>query len=204
MYPDFLNRPGLENAARCYLARFPPDSNRPDPFIADPLPRVLREPVVALADALRPWVRWYTPLSRSSSPTPSKLRRQQWSTSVSTTRDHPGSPIEWLDTATFETLRSHHPLYSPATNLAHPFVTSTLHALAGKTRLFVSYGSAEWFAHPSSSFAQAARRAGVDVTVCPELGGFHIENCVLPAELGGPSGRLVSNMRSWLEGSERY
>jgi hypothetical protein len=65
------------------------------------------------------------------------------------------------------------------------------------TRLFVHCGSAEWFCDPSRHFASAASRAGVETVLEEEAGGYHIESCVMPAELGGAGARLVNAIRAW-------
>lgn len=116
----------------------------------------------------------------------------------------PKSHVGWLDSTIFEHLTSHHPLVSPASDLASPFVQTTLDILANRgTRVYVHAGTAEWFHEPGMAFASAARDAGVNVVSHEEVGGVHIEGCLLPGELGGMSGRLVKGLKDWvLEGEQ--
>lgn len=66
------------------------------------------------------------------------------------------------------------------------------------TKLFIHAGSAEWFYRPTMDFADSARKAGMQVVIKTELGGFHIEGCLIPAEFGGAGGRLVEDLREWV------
>jgi hypothetical protein len=105
----------------------------------------------------------------------------------------------WLNTNIFEHLTSHHPLVSPASDLSSPFVRKTFEILAERgTRVLVHAGTAEWFFRPSKAFVECAEETGVDIEFRTESGGFHIEGCLIPGELGGAGGRLVRSLREWV------
>jgi hypothetical protein len=193
-----VNEPQLLNAARCYLARYPLLKHRPDPFSSD-----LSVWLTALSHSatrlshivLTPFFPWrrrakdHHYLAQSLSEDVLHPRRLE---------HVPPDLQSWLDESTFEQLSSHHPFVSPSTDIDSPFVTRVLDTLAKHhTRLFVHCGSAEWFCEPSRRFASAASRAGVETVLEEEVGGHHIESCVMPAELGGAGARLVNAIRAW-------
>lgn len=110
----------------------------------------------------------------------------------------PASHLDWLEEATFTELSSHHPLISPATDLSSPFVQRTLELLAGRVRLLLHCGTAEWFYDPAVNFARTAREADVRVRLEEKKGGFHVEGCVMPPELHAPSAELRLHLLDFL------
>jgi hypothetical protein len=111
----------------------------------------------------------------------------------------PKTHIGWLDESTFTQLSSHHPLLSPSTDLSLPFVQHTLEILArsGLT-LFLYVGTAEWFYQPAIDFSKEAEQAGIEVIVAEDLGGYHVEGCVMPPDFGGPAARLQARLVEFL------
>jgi hypothetical protein len=198
-YPDLVNEPQLLNAARCYLARYPLLKHRPDPFSSDlsvwltALSRSVTRLSHIVMTPFFPWRRWTKDRHHTLA--------QSLSEDVLQPRELKHVPPDlqsWLDGSTFEQLSSHHPFVSPSTDIDSPFVMRVLDILAKHhTRLFVHCGSAEWFCEPSRRFASAASRAGVETVLEEEEGGYHIESCVMPAELGGAGARLVNAIRAW-------
>jgi len=117
--------------------------------------------------------------------------------------DQPKSNLAWLDEWTFSQLTSHHPFVSPSTDLDSRFVQHTLGLLArNRTRMLLHCGTAEWFYDPAIGFAGAAKAAGIEIQVAESLGGFHVEGCVLPPDLGGAGARLQQTLIDFL-GSDR-
>jgi hypothetical protein len=111
----------------------------------------------------------------------------------------PKTYIGWLDESTFIHLTSHHPLISPSTDLDSPFVGRTLEILAASgISLYMYAGTAEWFYHSAMSFTREAEDAGIEVLKGEELGGFHVEGCVTPPDLGGPAARLQQSLVDFL------
>lgn len=190
------------------MARYPILRHRPDPFASD-------------------WAMWKLALTQSyqlglsrvasgiQHALPKRFRRRvkppPTPTSPSTTTkpllhtddklpdDTSLLPHQWLEADTFHRLTSHHPLVSPSSHISSSFVRSVFKLLnTNETKLLVHVGTAEWFYDPTVRFARAAKRAGVDVSVYEELGGFHSGPCAFPAELGGASGRLVGSILRWL------
>jgi hypothetical protein len=114
-------------------------------------------------------------------------------------RKSPKTHMGWLDESTFTQLSSHHPLLSPSTDLSLPFVQHTLDLLARNgITLFLYVGTAEWFYQPAISFSQEAEKAGIQVIVAEDLGGYHVEGCVMPPDLGGPAARLQKRLLEFL------
>jgi hypothetical protein len=116
-----------------------------------------------------------------------------------TLRKIPKTHIGWLDESTFTQLSSHHPLISPSTDLSSSFVQRTLELLAHNgTTLFLYLGTAEWFYQPAINFSEEAREAGMKVILVEDLGGFHVEGCVMSPDLGGPAARLQQKLLEFL------
>lgn len=112
----------------------------------------------------------------------------------------PTSHLRWLDETTFGQLSSHHPFLSPSTDLTSPFVQHSLKLLAQHgTRMLMHCGTAEWFYEAAIGFTQAAKTAGMKVQLVERLGGFHVEGCVLPPDLGGAAGELQQTIIEFLE-----
>jgi hypothetical protein len=196
-YPDLLNAPQLLTASSCYLGRYPPIRDRPNPYVREPLPDLRR--------AAKIWMKRITRILDGEEDMDSVLPETYQSVSNSISVELPnekGSLKEWLEESTFQKMTSHHPLYSPSTDPNHPFVKEVMSRLAGRTRFLFHHGSAEWFAEPSRALARVAKDAGVDVIVQEEYGGLHVESCLLPGELGGSAGRLVSGIIKFLESKE--
>lgn len=202
-YPDTIDEPMLLNAARCYLARFPVLKHRPDPFNSEwQLMRTAWQQRYARAKSI---------LSRMTSRihgTPVQHRKRDTQERVAAEVfdpeplvSEPEKLADWLDVATFKHLSSHHSFVSPGTNTSCAFVRQVLDIVAeNQTRILIHHGTAEWFYEPAMRLAAEAKEAGVDVTVVDEVGGFHIEACVMPAELGGSGGRLVEAIRNFERG----
>lgn len=114
-------------------------------------------------------------------------------------RKLPKTHVGWLDESTFAQLSSHHPLLSPSTDLSSLLVQRTLEILAsGGTKLNLYLGTAEWFYDPAIDFGKEAEKAGVIVTTAEDLGGYHVEGCVMPPDLGGPAARLQERLLEFL------
>ena len=198
-YPDLIDEPQLLNAARCYLARFPILRNRPDPFQSDwylwqELIRIRIESAVAILKGLTKFRR------RGDSDTRiEKVEQAILEPSSPLATDKPSSHLGWLEELTFSRLTSHHPFVSPSTDLGSPFVHYSLDILArNRTKMLMYCGTAEWFYEPAIRFANAAQHAGMDVEVIESLGGFHVEGCVLPPDLGGAGARLQDTLLDFL------
>lgn len=186
------------------MARYPIVPSRPDPFAGDFELWSIAARQVAQALCVK--------VGRLAHPLlPARVRSQVESLSAKYARTDsikatsvkaipPGLGLDkWLGHDMFTRLSSHHPLVSPSTDITSPFLTATLGQLAqADTKILVHVGTAEWFYLPSKGFAAAARRQGVDVHVQEELGGFHSEACITPADFGGASGRLVEGILRWL------
>lgn len=125
-----------------------------------------------------------------------------------------GAPVDlarWLGSPYFAHLTSHHPLVSPcsapfspdpnntaATPQLSPFVDQVLTtAKRFDVRMLMVSGTAEWFHAPAQFLARAAEQKGMEVAVVQEVGGYHVENCLFIAEVGGPGKRLVDAIRRW-------
>jgi hypothetical protein len=80
-----------------------------------------------------------------------------------------------------------------------PFVQHTLEILARSgTTLFLYIGTAEWFYQPAINFSKEAEEAGLDVILAEDLGGYHVEGCVMPPDFGGPAARLQRRLVEFL------
>lgn len=193
----------LLNAARCYLARFPVLKHRPDPFQSE-------WALVRTAWQQR-YIRARSVLLRIAS----RIQGQQLKQRMRDTQERLANQVfdpepldvepeklsDWLDVAAFKRLSSHHPFVSPGTDTSSPFVRQVLGIVAdNQTRVLIHHGTAEWFYKPAMRLAAEAKEAGIDVKVVDEVGGFHIEACVMPAELGGSGGRLVNAIRDFERG----
>jgi hypothetical protein len=111
----------------------------------------------------------------------------------------PKTHIGWIDESTFTSLSSHHPLISPSTDISSPFVKHTLEILAHHgMKVFMYVGTAEWFYDSAIRFTREAEKAGIEVVYAEERGGYHVEGCVMPPDLGGPAARLQSRLIQFL------
>lgn len=191
-----IDEPQLFNAARCYLARFPIDPSRPLPFESD---WYLWEQSIRLR--FTGSVKWLKSVllfrTRPVSSTTEKMERKVLGPRTLT--KPPKTHIGWLDESTFTQLSSHHPLLSPSTDLASPFVQQSLRLLAENgTILFLYVGTAEWFYKPAIGFSREAETAGMKVVVSEDMGGYHVEGCVMPPDFGGPAARLQKRLVEFL------
>lgn len=111
----------------------------------------------------------------------------------------PKTHVGWLDESLFTKMSSHHPLISPSTDIESPFVKHTLQILAHNgIKLFMYVGTAEWFYDSAIRFSREADRAGIEIVVAEDRGGYHVEGCVMPPDLGGPAARLQSKLLEFL------
>ena len=67
-----------------------------------------------------------------------------------------------------------------------------------ETTLFLYVGTAEWFYQPAIDFGKEAEKAGIEVSVAEDLGGYHVEGCVMPPDFGGPAARLQQKLVEFL------
>jgi len=195
-YPDLIDEPQLFNAARCYLARFPIDPKRPDPFHSD---WYLWEEAIRLRiTGSLGWLKSKL-LFRSYKKPPVTQEIEKQTLGPRMLRKLPKTHIGWLDESTFNQLSSHHPLLSPSTDLSSAFVQHTLELLAlNRTTVCMHTGTAEWFYQPAINFCREATRAGIEVILAEDLGGYHVEGCVMPPDFGGPAARLQSRLIEFL------
>lgn len=108
--------------------------------------------------------------------------------------------LDWLEEATFSQFSSHHPFISPCSDADSPFVQHSLKLLArNSTRMLMHCGTAEWFYEPAIGFARAAKSAGMKVRVVENIGGLHVEGCVLPPDLGGAGAELQQCLIDFLD-----
>jgi hypothetical protein len=64
--------------------------------------------------------------------------------------------------------------------------------------MFIHCGTAEWFYEPGIAFAREAEKRGVKVVLHEDKGGFHVEGCVMPPDLGGAAARLQDKVLDFL------
>jgi len=182
------------------MARYPILRHRPDPFSSDlsiwsTAARQSANAVLARIPVLKRQRR-----RSSSSHTPDMPSKRISALASLASLPNKAAPLSaWLDPALFHQLSSAHPLVSPASDPDSTFVRRVLGLLAeNDTRILLHVGTAEWFHDPATEFAAAVRRAGVDLRVQEEKGGQHSESCIMPAELGGRSARLVEVILGWI------
>lgn len=188
LYPDILNVPQLQGAARNYLARYPPYPAHPDPFHS--------EAFASIANA-----------KRAIQHTLRRLLPPR--TSVPTKAEHiiPGAPTDparildyLLSPSSFIDLSSNHPLYSPASPTS-PFLPFLLEVIAQEqVSFFIHTGTAEMFHPATKRFHRSLTIAGIDSTLVQELGGVHCEPLLWPASLGGAPKRCINALLVWLDG----
>jgi hypothetical protein len=113
--------------------------------------------------------------------------------------DHPQIHLGWFNESSFIKHSSHHPLISPSTNISSPFVQHTLGLLAARgTRILFHCGTAEWFYRSIVDMADAAKEAGMDVTLVENVGGLHSEACLSWPERGGAAATLQQSILTCL------
>ncbi|ORX40671.1 Alpha/Beta hydrolase protein [Kockovaella imperatae] len=198
-YPDFLNKPMMLNAARCYMARFPIVKHRPDPFKST-LPQ-LSSDISRMGRALGRRVDVCARRSKSSDVEANHmtLSREILRPDDEMLDQSLSSLSRWLEIETFTRMTSHHPLVSPATDPNSPFVTLVFKAMSRLgTKLLIHAGTGEGFYSAAMSFGRAAKAADTKVQIEIEEGGFHSEACIMPGEWGGASQRLVGTLVEWL------
>lgn len=193
-----LDEPQLLNAARCYLGRFPLLPHRPNAFSSDWYlwEKSVRIRIAGLRNRFKS-ILGLDPIHTTGSTT-QKMEKQIMGTSR-TLRKNPKTHIGWLDESTFTQLSSHHPLLSPSTDIDCPFVKHTLEILAHHGLvIFLHCGTAEWFYEPVMAFSREAERRGVKVVLHQDKGGYHVEGCVMPPDMGGAAARLQEKVLAFL------
>lgn len=194
-YPDLIDEPQLLNAARCYLARFPILAHRPNPFQSDwylwqDVLRIRILSALATLKVIIPGHRAKRGVSFIEKAEQQILNPAPLSSTM-TIKTDPSSHLGWLEETTFSQMTSHHPFVSPSSDTRSSFVKHSLELLARNgTRMLMHCGTAEWFYEPAIEFTKAAKSAGMKVRVVESIGGFHVEGCVLPPDLGGAGARL--------------
>lgn len=212
----------MQQAARCYLSRYPLSGyeyESQNPFISDfeHLLQGVRDKADLLEEEIRHRLGYLThshsglrrrQMKSIGSGDPSHARRDRHSfpdfgitelERVTTTSDTDHNLEYYITSASFKTLSSSHPILSPAKPKASPILARLMNHLNTRTKLHIHIGTAEAFYEPTLAFVQSARDGGVDVVFQEEVGGFHIEGCIFPAELGGAAGRLREVLKAWVE-----
>lgn len=178
MYPDVLNTPQLQGAARNYLARFPPYPSHPNPFHAE----LAFDGVASKMRRLLLPRKWLVPV-KTIPATPSYSYTTEYLFSI----------------PSFVELSAAHPLYSPASSSSAalgPFLELIAQA---DINFFIHTGSAEMFHPATKRFHRTLVQAGVNCTLEREEGGVHCEPLFWPASFGGAPARCINAISTWLD-----